>query len=58
MRKQITRRPEMRTLAVNYGELLADPASGAERLANFLGEPFNRGAAATAVHPELRRQKQ
>lgn len=58
VRKQISRRPEMRTLAVNYGELLTDPAAGTERLADFLGEPFDRSAAVAAVRPELRRQKQ
>ena len=57
VRKQISRRPEMRMLAVHYGELLADPASSTERLALFLGEPFDRIAAAGAVRPELRRQK-
>ena len=48
---------EMRILPVNYAELLADPVSGADRVARFLGEPFNREAAARTVRPELRRQK-
>ncbi len=58
VRQQIARRPEMRILAVNYGELLGNPGAGAERLALFLGEPFSCMAAAAAVRPELRRQRQ
>ncbi len=58
VRQQIARRPEMRILAVNYGELLGNPGAGAERLARFLGEPFSCMAAAAAVRPELRRQRQ
>jgi tetratricopeptide (TPR) repeat protein len=57
VRQQLAHRPETRTLSVNYSELLADPASGAERLACFLGRPFDCIAAAAAVRPELRRQK-
>ncbi len=37
--------------------LLADPPAGVERLAQFLGEPFNRAAAAAAIRPQLQRQK-
>lgn len=58
VRQHLARRPEMRTLSVNYSALLADPASGAERLALFLGQPFDRVRATAAVRPELRRQKQ
>jgi hypothetical protein len=47
----------VRTLPLNYAELLADPPTAVDRLALFLGEPFNRVAAAEAVRPELRRQK-
>jgi predicted AlkP superfamily phosphohydrolase/phosphomutase/tetratricopeptide (TPR) repeat protein len=54
---QLARRTEVRTLTVNYGALLADPAAGVARLAEFLGGPFNREAAAAAVRPDLRRQK-
>jgi predicted AlkP superfamily phosphohydrolase/phosphomutase/tetratricopeptide (TPR) repeat protein len=56
VRQQLARRPEMRTLFVNYAELLADPAAGVDRLAQFLGQPFDREAAAHAIRPELRRQ--
>ena len=42
---------------VNYGELLADPAAGVDRVALFLGAPFGRPAAAAAVRPHLQRQK-
>lgn len=57
LQKQITARPELRALAVNYNELLADANSNVLRLAEFLGEPFDNQRAATAVRPELRRQK-
>jgi predicted AlkP superfamily phosphohydrolase/phosphomutase/tetratricopeptide (TPR) repeat protein len=57
VRLQASRRPEMRMLAVHYAELLADPVAGAERLARFLGGPFDAAAAAKAVRPELRRQR-
>jgi hypothetical protein len=53
---QLARRPEIRTLPVNYGALLSDRVAGMDRLAQFLGEPFNRKAAAEAVRLELRRQ--
>lgn len=56
--KQIARRPELRRLTINYGDLLANPAAGTERLARFLGEPFDGAAATSAVRPDLRRQKQ
>jgi hypothetical protein len=56
--KQIGRRPELRRLTINYGDLLANPTAGTERLARFLGEPFDGTAAAAAVRPDLRRQKQ
>lgn len=57
VRRQMARRPHLRTLAVNYNHLLAEPAAGAEQLARFLGAPFDVVAAVAAVRPELRRQK-
>jgi predicted AlkP superfamily phosphohydrolase/phosphomutase/tetratricopeptide (TPR) repeat protein len=57
VRRQIGRRREMRTFTVNYGDLVTDPAAGCELLEQFLGQPFDRIAAAGAVRPELRRQK-
>jgi len=57
VRAQLARRPHLRVLAVNYGELLADPVAGVGRVALFLGDPFDRQAAAATVRPELRRQK-
>ena len=57
VRRQLARRPEIRMLPVNYGELLAHPASGVDRLMQFLGSPFNRERASQAIRPELRRQK-
>jgi predicted AlkP superfamily phosphohydrolase/phosphomutase/tetratricopeptide (TPR) repeat protein len=57
VRAQLAQRPRVRVLNVNYAALVADPPSGVDRLAEFLGEPFDRAAAAAAIHPELRRQK-
>ena len=57
VRTALARRPEMRILPVNYAELLADPMAGVDRVALFVGEPFNREAAAGAVRPQLQRQK-
>ncbi|MEY2427827.1 MAG: hypothetical protein QOJ40_712, partial [Verrucomicrobiota bacterium] len=57
VRTLLVRRAEVRTLPINYSELLADPPTAVDRLALFLGAPFNRGAAAQAVRPGLRRQK-
>jgi len=56
VRNQLARRPEIRSLAVNYSHLLADPTAGLERLAQFLGPPFDKQAAAQTIRPELRRQ--
>jgi len=56
IRNQLARRPEIRTLTVNYSDLLADQAAGLERLAQFLGSPFDKHAAAQTIRPELRRQ--
>ncbi len=55
--KQLARRSEIRTLSVNYTELLADPVAGVNQVARFLGGPFNQTAAVEAVRPQLRRQK-
>ena len=57
VRAQLARCPHIRVLAVNYGELLADPVAGVDRVALFLGEPFDHQAAVAAVRPQLRRQK-
>ena len=56
IRNQLLRRPEIRTLAINYSDLLADPTAGLETLAQFLGPPFDKQAAAQTIRPELRRQ--
>jgi predicted AlkP superfamily phosphohydrolase/phosphomutase/tetratricopeptide (TPR) repeat protein len=50
-------RPEVRLLIVNYSDLLGKPATGIERIAEFLAVPFNRDAAAGAIRPQLRRQQ-
>jgi predicted AlkP superfamily phosphohydrolase/phosphomutase/tetratricopeptide (TPR) repeat protein len=54
---QIARRSEIRTLAVNYNELLREPEKGVGRVAAFLGEPFSFEKAVGTIHPELQRQK-
>ena len=57
VRRVLAHRGDVRTLTVNYGNLLTDAATEVARLAQFLGEPFDQTAASTAVRPELRRQK-
>jgi tetratricopeptide (TPR) repeat protein len=57
IRRQLARRPDVRLLQVDYGKLLAEPAAGIERLARFMGEPFDREAAVISVRPALRRQR-
>jgi len=47
----------VQTISIDYGEALADPGKVAARLAEFLGEPFDRRAAAASVDPALRRQR-
>lgn len=55
--ERLARRPDLRTLRVNYAELVADPEGGVDASALFPGEPFDRKAAAQSVRPELRRQR-
>ena len=50
-------RREFRELLVDYGELVSDPVAAVERVADFVGAPFDRAAAGRSVRPELRRQK-
>jgi len=54
---QLARRQDVRMLTVNYSDLVADPISQVNALAEFLGAPFDLQAAANAVRPELHRQK-
>ncbi|HXP59267.1 MAG TPA: alkaline phosphatase family protein [Dongiaceae bacterium] len=56
VRRALDRRPDLRLLPVSYAELLAKPEPGVDRLAQFLGDPFDRQAAARAIRPDLRRQ--
>jgi hypothetical protein len=44
-------------VTVQFSQLLENPGQTVERIAEFLGGPFDRRAAAEAVHPELQRQK-
>ena len=53
----LRRRAEIPVLALSYAEALADPATAAAKLARFLGQPFDREAAAAAVEPALRHQQ-
>jgi len=53
----LKRAPGVHVLHVQYGEALEDPAATAERLGEFLGEPFERSRAAGAADPGLRRQR-
>ena len=57
VRRLLAQRADVRTLTVNYSKLLAESPEEVGRLAQFLGEPFDRVAAGAAVRPELRRQK-
>jgi tetratricopeptide (TPR) repeat protein len=52
----LRRRAEIPVLAVSYADALENPRAVAERLARFLGEPFDAQAAAGAIEPALRRQ--
>jgi predicted AlkP superfamily phosphohydrolase/phosphomutase/tetratricopeptide (TPR) repeat protein len=54
---QLARRPDVRMLTVNYSDLVANSAEEVSALAEFLGAPFDREAAASAVRPDLHRQK-
>jgi hypothetical protein len=54
---QLATRPEIRLLRVTYSQLLLEPRTGIERLARFLGGPFNCDKAVSAVHPDLQRQR-
>ena len=47
----------VQVMIVEYAEALCNPAGTAERLAAFLGAPFDAKAAAGLVDPSLRRQK-
>jgi tetratricopeptide (TPR) repeat protein len=57
VRNQLSRRMHARILTVNFAALLADPSTGVDRVARFLGTPFDRRSAVETVHPELRRQR-
>jgi hypothetical protein len=49
-------RPEVAVLPLRYGSVLSDPSGAAFRVASFLGNLFDDGAAAAAIDPSLRRQ--
>jgi predicted AlkP superfamily phosphohydrolase/phosphomutase/tetratricopeptide (TPR) repeat protein len=48
----------VQAITVDYAEALRDPAGAAERLAAFLGPPFDVLSAAACVDASLRRQKE
>jgi hypothetical protein len=49
--------PGVQVMAVDYAEALGNPPGTAQRLAAFLGAPFDAHASAGLVDPGLRRQK-
>jgi len=53
----LDRAPGVRVLPLDYADALADPKEAAARLADFLGEPFDRACAAAAIDPALRRRR-
>jgi hypothetical protein len=50
--------PHMKVLYVDYGDVLADPRTQAERINHFLGGRLDTAAMAGAVDPSLYRQRQ
>jgi predicted AlkP superfamily phosphohydrolase/phosphomutase/tetratricopeptide (TPR) repeat protein len=57
VRNQLSRRPEIRTLVVDYSKLLDEPEDNVGRIAEFVGEPFLREHAIKSIRPKLRRQR-
>jgi len=57
VQKWLKDRPEIAVLSVHYAEAVEHPEATAERLAGFLGAPFDAAAARTAVDAGLRRQR-
>ena len=53
----LRRAPGVHVLPVQYGETLENPRAAADRLAAFLGEPFDHKPAAESVAPAMRRQR-
>lgn len=53
----LERRPYMRALFLQYGDVLADPAAEAARVADFLGLRLDVAAMAGAVEPALYRNR-
>ena len=49
--------PGVQVLSVDYASALRDPKETAQRLAAFLGAPFDIAAAAQSVEPGLQRQR-
>ena len=57
VRNWLRERPGINVLPVNYEDAVDNPAELAERLAEFLGKPFDRRKAASAVDGALQRQR-
>ena len=53
----LRRAPGVHVLPVPYDENLENPRAAVDRLAPFLGEPFDRDLAVLCVDPGLRRQR-
>ena len=52
----LRRAPGVCVLPMQYRETLENPREAAEKLAPFLGDPFDPALAASCVDPALRRQ--
>ncbi len=53
----LARRPNVQVEFARHAEILADPGSSAQRIADFLGGDLDTGAMAAAVDPQLYRQR-
>jgi hypothetical protein len=53
----IAEQPNMEVLYVKYNEVLADPASAASAIAEFLGLPVDQAAMTSVVDAQLYRQR-
>jgi hypothetical protein len=49
--------PGVQAITIDYADALRDPAAAADRLAAFVGPPFDAAKAAASVEAGLRRQK-
>jgi len=57
VREWVAARPNFSTVDVDYASVLADPASQARRLNQFLGGVLDTTGMAAAVDPSMHRQR-